>query len=223
MSAQQPIPPQSSPLQPRGPGVRLPASRLAGMAFVILLHIAMIYVLASGLGQQVVELVQAPIMARIIEDATPPPEQPPPPPQLAPPPVPYIPPPEIHLNLPPPPKAITALGHEPRPAPPHPAAPLREAVRVPAEINASACRKPPYPPAAKRLQEQGTVMLKFRIGTDGKVITGLVQSSSGHQRLDQAALDALSLCRFVPGTVDGVPEESWAMVNYVWRLETQPY
>lgn len=206
------------------------ATRFIGFAAVVLFHIGLIYVLASGLGTQIVEVVRAPILASLLEETKPPPEQPPPPPPppMTPPPATFVPLPEIQVKLPPP-KAIAAFAHDPppaapaRPAPPAPPAP-REVVRVPANIDPSSqCRKPPYPAAARRLQEEGTVVLRFRIGGDGKVIAGNVVSSSGHERLDQAALDALSLCRFKPGTVDGVPEESWATVRYVWRLEKQAY
>lgn len=209
------------------PSERMAATRFIGLACVALFHLGLIYLLASGLGRQVVEIVQAPILASLIEETKPPPEQPPPPPpQLPPPPAAFVPLPEIQVKLPPPPKAIASVAHIPPPAPPRPAAPAapREIIRVPANIDPAAqCGKPPYPAAARRLQEEGAVVLRFRVGVDGKVITGNVESSSGHERLDRAALDALSLCRFRPGTVDGVPEESWATVRYVWRLEKQAF
>ena len=204
---------------------KTPAGRLAGFAFVVLLHAVLIYILAMGLGQKVIELVQPPILATLIEETTPPPElPPPPPPQFSPPPTAYIPLPEIQIKLAPPPRAIAAIAHEPPPAPPAPPAPRAAepvaVARTSAEIDPSTqCRKPNYPPAAKRLQEQGTVVLKFRIGADGGVLAGSIETSSGHERLDQAALDGLSLCRFKPGTVNGVAEESSALIKYVWRLE----
>jgi periplasmic protein TonB len=46
-----------------------------------------------------------------------------------------------------------------------------------------------------------------------------VQSSSGHTRLDAAAREALSLCRFTPGTFDGKPVEAWATLRYTWVLQ----
>ena len=33
------------------------------------------------------------------------------------------------------------------------------------------------------------------------------------------ARNALSKCQFRPGTVDGKPEQSWARIQYQWRLE----
>ena len=60
--------------------------------------------------------------------------------------------------------------------------------------------------------------LGFLIGVDGKVKESRVDESSGHPRLDEAARRALSRCRFVPGTVDGKVEESWAQLLYTWRI-----
>jgi protein TonB len=57
------------------------------------------------------------------------------------------------------------------------------------------------------------------VGEDGRVIQAAVEKSSGYQRLDEAAKDALSKCLFKPGTVDGKPEQAWASMKYTWRLE----
>jgi periplasmic protein TonB len=105
--------------------------------------------------------------------------------------------------------------------PPGPIATARpEPVRVPPVIDAAKnCKKPSYPPASVRLGEKGTVLLRFLIDTDGRVKSSEVQSSSGHQRLDEAARDALSLCRFKPGISDGQPVEAWATLRYTWVLQ----
>jgi protein TonB len=93
-------------------------------------------------------------------------------------------------------------------------------VRTPAVINASSsCETPEYPSQSRRLQESGTVQLRFYVGTDGKVIESTVEKSSGYKRLDEAARLALSKCQFKPGTVDGKPEASWANLRYIWKLE----
>jgi periplasmic protein TonB len=81
------------------------------------------------------------------------------------------------------------------------------------------CRKPVYPAASAREEEQGTVLLGFLIGKDGRVLQSQVQASSGFTRLDEAARAALSLCTFKPGTLDGIPEESRASMKYTWKLE----
>ena len=202
--------------------------RIGGLAFVALLHVALIYALLNGLGREAVEVLRQPLETKLIEELQPPPPEPPPPPPpvLVTPPPPYIPPPEAVIQAPPPPHAITAVTTEKpiAPAPlksaPPPPAPPAPVVRTPAVIDAAhGCRQPEYPPMSKRLEEAGTVVLQFLIDVDGHVLRSEVESSSGHSRLDQAAADALSKCRFKPGTVDGRPEQSWAHIRYVWRFE----
>jgi periplasmic protein TonB len=93
-------------------------------------------------------------------------------------------------------------------------------VRVAAVINAAAnCPRPEYPAAARRAEEEGTVVLKFLVDVDGKVIQSQVDKSSGSNLLDDAARNALSRCLFKPGTLDGKPEQSWASMRYTWKLE----
>jgi protein TonB len=93
-------------------------------------------------------------------------------------------------------------------------------VRVqPALDQGRPCKPPQYPPAARRAEESGAVVLKFLIEADGSVMESLVESSSGFERLDEAARAALALCRFKPGTTDGRPERSWARIRYVWKLQ----
>ena len=86
-------------------------------------------------------------------------------------------------------------------------------------IDASNCSKPDYPKAALRNGDAGTVLLAFLIGKDGRVASAKVEQSSGFRELDRAALNGLSLCRFKPGTVDGVPYESWTRMQYVWSVD----
>lgn len=193
---------------------RHPGRQLLGIAGVVVLHGVLLWALVNGLGQKVAEVIRVPIVAQIVADAPPAPTEPPPlppPPELTPPPQPIdIPLPELQIQAPPP-KAINVT-----PAPP---APKRPPVRTAAVINASTgCRKPDYPSSSERLGEQGTVVLQFLVGADGRVIDSRVQSSSGYPRLDQAAREALGRCKFTAGTVDGRPERSWAQIKYTWRL-----
>ena len=37
--------------------------------------------------------------------------------------------------------------------------------------------------------------------------------------IQQAALNALSMCQFKPGMNNGVPEAGWGQIAYVWKLE----
>ena len=116
-----------------------------------------------------------------------------------------------------------------KPAPPATIAPVSSAVQAPtaakepvrtgAVVNAANCEKPDYPSASRRLEEEGTVSLRFLVGADGKVVQSEIEKSSGYKRLDEAARSGLSRCSFKPATVDGKPEQSWASMKYTWRLE----
>jgi protein TonB len=99
-------------------------------------------------------------------------------------------------------------------------APQAPSIRTSATIQVGAnCAKPDYPSASLRLEEEGTVRLKLLISTEGRVLQAEIDKSSGFHRLDEAARNALSKCQFRPGTVDGKPEQSWASMTYVWRID----
>ncbi len=162
-----------------------------------------------------------PLETKIIAEVKPPqPEKPPPPPpKLATPPPPFIPPPEVNIQIPiqqaP---TITAVAPTP-PAVALAPTPAPQAVRTAPVVLASSCDKPEYPPAARRANETGTVLLSFLIDASGRVIQSKVERSSGSRRLDDAAREGLGLCKFRPATVDGAPTQAWARIEYVWRLE----
>lgn len=201
------------------------------MTTVIVFHVILGYALLHGLARKIVEVVKAPLETKIIEEVKPPPPEkppPPPPPKLAAPPPPYIPPPEVQIQTPPViAPAITAVTQtrptEPVPPPARPApapAPVKRApVRTPAVVDAAACEKPAYPAASLRANETGIVLLSFLIDVNGKVLEGKVERSSGYRRLDNAALNGLSLCKFRPATLDGKPERTWARIEYEWKIE----
>ena len=78
---------------------------------------------------------------------------------------------------------------------------------------------PAYPVMSRRLAEQGRVMVRVLIGTDGSPQKAELQASSGYDRLDRAALDAVMRWRFVPGRRGDVPETMWVSVPIVFNLE----
>lgn len=203
--------------------------KLVGFAAVIVLHVFLVWVIVNGTAHKVVEAVRQPMMAKIIAETRPPelPPPPPPPPKVVAPPPPFIPLPEIQVRQPPPtPHAPTQVTNvrPAEPSPPSPPAPAvqatpHEAVRVAPVVAASACRRPEYPSLSRRMEESGTVVLSFLIGIDGRVLDSKIAQSSGHSRLDEAAREALSLCAFKPGTVDGKAEQAWAQIRYTWSLD----
>jgi len=171
--------------------------RLAGFAFVVVLHLLVGYVLVTGLARKVVEVVRGPIEVKVIEEVVkqpPPPEVLlPPPPKMAAPPPPFIPPPEVAIA--PPPVAaptITAVTAE---APPAPQAPV---IARPVET------APPAPPAAPAVRSaavecpnyrevlgaivypreallegiEGSVVIEFTVTAGGQIRDPVVRQSS---------------------------------------------
>jgi protein TonB len=187
---------------------RSPRKHLTGIGWVVLLHALLLWAISTGLTRDVVQMTENTVEAVLMSEAPPP--APTPPPKT---PLPKTPAP------PPPAPTSTAPAITQTPTPPA-AAPQAPAIRMGAVIQAGAhCAKPDYPSASRRMEEEGTVTLKFLIGADGKVMQADVEKSSGFTRLDEAARNALSKCQFRPGTVDGKPEQSWASIKYTWRLE----
>lgn len=207
-----------------------PARKYTGLIIVAGLHLVVAYALVNGLARKVVEIVQAPLETKIIEELKklpPPPPEPKPklpepaPQQVKTPPPAYVPPVQVAVQAPSTAPSITVSNQAPPPEPPKPApvAP-RDPVIVAPVINAAQnCKKPVYPSISRREEEEGVVVLRFLVAPDGTVIDSQIKSSSGYSRLDEAARQALSLCRFQPGTSDGVPTQAWAQMKYEWRLE----
>jgi protein TonB len=72
-------------------------------------------------------------------------------------------------------------------------------------IRARSNPKPPYPEEARRLHQQGRVLLEVEVGTDGRAMTVSVKRSSGFPILDNAAMQAVQRWTFEPARVAGLP------------------
>jgi protein TonB len=80
--------------------------------------------------------------------------------------------------------------------------------------------QPAYPAASIRFGEEGTVTVEVRVGIDGRVREARLLKSSGHPRLDAAALEeARRVWRLRPARADGVPVEDWYAVRVSFRLD----
>lgn len=103
-------------------------------------------------------------------------------------------------------------------APPAPPAPPR--IDLPSS-NADYLnnRPPPYPSLSKRLGEQGKVVVRVFIGTDGLASQAEIRSSSGYDRLDQTALKTALTWKYVPGKVNGEAKAMWFNVPIHFVLE----
>lgn len=202
---------------------------------VILFHAAALWALQSGLLRRAAEVViPVEILSQFVEPPKPksdPPPPPPPPPQpkakTPPPPRPQAirepkptPAPQAPVGTtePPPPATPPAPPAPPTPPAPPPAPPAPPAVQMPSS-NADYLQNPKatYPAMSKRLGEQGKVIVRVLVGVDGLPKSAEVKKSSGFDRLDEAAVEYIMKCRFVPGKINGVVQAMSydAPVNYV--------
>ncbi|MBI2313532.1 MAG: energy transducer TonB [Betaproteobacteria bacterium] len=78
---------------------------------------------------------------------------------------------------------------------------------------------PAYPSSARRLGQQGVVLVGVRVSREG--IPGEVRlaKSSGFEALDEVALEAVRGWRFSPARRGGEPVASWIEVPVRFRLE----
>ncbi len=218
---------------------------------VVMFHLAALWALHTGLLKRMAEVVVPVMMISQSEPPPPPPPvvkpaeppKPPPPVTKTPPPTPQ---PVMTPPTSPPPAAPAAAAPEPAPvlaAPATPAAPATvvntpapapaptppaAAQPAPAKIElpnskADYLHNPPpdYPRMSVRLGEQGQVMVKVLIGADGVPQKAEVQTSSGFERLDKAALDAAMRWRYVPGKRGGVAEAMWYQVPITFNLKKE--
>lgn len=96
-----------------------------------------------------------------------------------------------------------------------PTAPL-----VDPRFDADYLRNPPpsYPPLARRLGEEGRVLLRVEVGTDGRAQRVETLTGSGSPRLDAAAIDAVRRWRFEPARLGSSPVAAWVRVPINFRL-----
>jgi protein TonB len=205
------------------------SKRMAAFALVVIIHVLFVWVLASGLGKKVVEVVLGPVETRLIEELPEDENEPPPPPPEFDTPPPYVPPPEISIDIPVDSGPSTAISNvtseRPVAAPPPPvAAPKpveRQVVRTPPSTQGRGARitQPEYPPASRRAGEEGTVTLKVFVTDGGRAGQVEVAKSSGFPKLDEAAVKEVQRnWRFVPGKEDGKAVSMWHTFAVTFRL-----
>jgi protein TonB len=79
--------------------------------------------------------------------------------------------------------------------------------------------RPPYPALSKRMGEQGKVVVRVFIETNGTASKAEVRTSSGFDRLDQTAVQTVLRWRYVPGKRNGVAEAMWFNIPINFVLE----
>lgn len=108
------------------------------------------------------------------------------------------------------------------PAPPAPPAPVPPA--PPKRLPPSAVRyrvQPPIevPMASRRLGESGTVVLRVLVGIDGRPKQITLHKSSGHQRLDEQAMQAMRRAQFEPYMENGTALEGDVLAPLEYTIE----
>lgn len=223
--------------EPATPPVRLPLNRNIVIAVsVVVFHVGALWALQNGLLRRAAEVVvPAEILTRIIEIEPPrvaPP--PPPPPQKAARPTLKLPPPPMPVAIrdpAPAPNAPTGVLEPLPPAPPitAPVAPAPTPPAPPAaarlvEITQGETEyiRPPrvvYPPLSKRSGETGVVIIAVYYSAAGFARRAEVFKSSGFERLDRAAREAVMASQVTPFRRAGISEDTEfllkAPINFV--------
>ena len=78
--------------------------------------------------------------------------------------------------------------------------------------------QPHYPDSARREGKEGRVLLRVLVDEEGRSKLIEVNTSSGHDMLDQAAIEALKKWRFMPARASGKPVETWVKVPIEFQL-----
>ena len=211
-----------------------PLQRRLAVAGILAAHVAGVWGLMQVSAVREAVLQAAPMFVDLIAPPAPPTPPVPPPPQPRPLPQ-KAPPPAAVIAAPPSPApaAFVVPAPPPEPAPPAPAPPVA-VVAAPAApapppapkiIPASAVQflEPPqieYPRLSRRNSETGLVIVRAYVDAAGGAPRSVqIDKSSGHARLDQAALAAVQKSRFKPYTENGRPIEGWALVPLNFELE----
>jgi protein TonB len=198
--------------------------RTAALAAIIALHVFILWALATGLARKAIEVLAPPIQTDIVQEEKNKAEPPPPPPPELRKEVVEVPPPDINIAMPevgPSTTAITARVAE---------APKAAAVAK-AAIAATAVGLGKgfpnvddyYPDSSRRLGEEGLTVVDICVGADGKLTEApKVGKSSGHERLDQAAVKVAQVGsgRFKPATEDGKPVTKCTQLPIRFKLHT---
>ena len=235
------IPPRSFPLSAASSDALPAQQRRAVVAAILALHgvagwaVLQVPALREALAEA------APLFVQIVAPEPKPPQPEPPPPPRPPQPMPKTPPPPAPLitaapaptptafvapplpetpEVPAPPAPPVVVVQAPPPPPVPPAPPPPEPKLIPA--SAVQYLEPPvliYPRLSARAREAGRVMVRVLIDEAGLPRSVQVSQSSGHPRLDEAAVAAVQKARFKPHTENGKAISVWALIPANFDLE----
>jgi protein TonB len=210
---------------------------------VVLLHVAALWALQTGLLRRAAEVV---VPVELLSALLTPPAVPTPPAPPVQAPEPEVQRPVVRKTAPAPqpaPQPVAVPDRTPAPAAPvgtsepqPPAPPVSTpmvAAATPSPAPAPAPRvelpitdadylqnpPPAYPRMSFKLGEEGTTVVRVLIGPDGRAQDAQVARSSGFARLDQAAEATARAWKYVPGKRGGVPEAMWVNVPIKWEIK----
>jgi periplasmic protein TonB len=107
-------------------------------------------------------------------------------------------------------------------APPTAAPPTADAAPVETTLAYVAAPAPKYPTVAIRGHMAGTVTLRVLVDETGKPLDVIVENSSGHAVLDDAAKkQVLASWRFQPAVQNGQHVKAWARIPVTFNLQSQ--
>lgn len=79
---------------------------------------------------------------------------------------------------------------------------------------------PNYPPSSRRAGEQGRVLLRVLVSTNGNAETVELENSSGFEKLDDAAIKAVKKWRFIPAKRSNETISAYVLVPVKFSLES---
>jgi protein TonB len=79
--------------------------------------------------------------------------------------------------------------------------------------------QPIYPAEARRLRQQGQVLLTVEVSAQGRALSVALKQSSGFPSLDQSAIQTVGRWSFEPARIGGMPVTSRAEVPVRFRLK----
>ena len=209
--------------------------KVVGVGIAVALHAVAIIALLQYAPARTAIINAVPLMASLITPPVPKPD-------VLPKPLPMKPAPQQKPNVTPPQSVLAAAADAPStvivpplppPAPPAPieappvavapqvAPSAKPAPVVPPNFNANYLNNPApnYPPVARRQGHQGKVVMRVLVNTGGGADQVEIRTSSGHELLDQAALNAVRRWRFVPARQGELAVAAWVLVPIIFTLE----
>jgi protein TonB len=79
---------------------------------------------------------------------------------------------------------------------------------------------PTYPPVSRRFGEQGRVLLRVLVSENGLAENVQLDSSSGYEKLDRAAIEAVKKWSFVPAKRSNQPVSAYVLVPVKFSLSS---